>query len=80
MIDSCVWQDYYLIIKLNAERFKFHCHNQLESESITQFVIELKRLGLKCEFGVFLEEGLRDELECGLKKNPNSEEIVGRET
>ena len=52
---------------LVAERFKFHRRIQLESESIAQFVVELKRLALKCEFGVFLEEALRDRLVCGLK-------------
>ena len=52
---------------LVAERFKFHRRSQLESESIAQFVVELKRLALKCEFGVFLEEALRDRLVCGLK-------------
>ena len=52
---------------LIAERFKFHRRNQLESESIAQFVVELKRLALKCEFGVFLEEALRDRLVCGLR-------------
>ena len=52
---------------LIAERFKFHCRNQLESESV-QFVVELKRVALKCEFGVFLEEALRDRLVCGLRK------------
>ena len=55
---------------LIAERFKFHRRNQLESESIAQFVVELKRLALKCEFGVFLEEALRDRLVCGLKNVP----------
>ena len=52
---------------LIAERFKFHRHNQLESESVAQFVVELKRLALKCDFGAFLEEALRDRLVCGLK-------------
>ena len=52
---------------LIAERFKFHRRNQLESESVAQFVVELKRLALKCEFGAFLEEALRDRLVCGLK-------------
>ena len=30
-------------------------------------MVELKRLALKCEFGVFLEEAFRDRLVCGLK-------------
>ena len=52
---------------LIAERFIFHRWNQLESESVAQFVVELKRVALKCEFGVFLEEALWDRLVCGLK-------------
>ena len=52
---------------LIAERFKFHRRNQHESETVAQFVVELKRLALKCEFGTFLEEASRDCLVCGLK-------------
>ena len=52
---------------LIAESFKFHRLNQHESETVAQFVVELKRLALKCEFGTFLEEALRDRLLCGLK-------------
>ena len=47
--------------------FKFHRRNQHESETVAQFVVELKRLALKCEFETFLEEALRDRLVCGLK-------------
>ena len=52
---------------LIAERFKFHRRNQHESETVAQFVVELKRLALKSEFGTFLEEALRDRLVRGLK-------------
>ena len=50
-----------------AERFKFHRRNQHETETVAQFVVELKRLALKCEFRTFSEEALRDRLVCGLK-------------
>ena len=30
-------------------------------------MVELKRLAFKCEFGLFLEEALRDRLVCGFK-------------
>ena len=50
-----------------TEPFKFHRRNQHGSETVAQFVVELKRLALKCEFGTFLEEALRDRLLCGLK-------------
>ena len=52
---------------LVAERVKFHCRNQHESKTIAHFVVELKRLAFKCEFGTFSEEALRDRLVCGLK-------------
>ena len=31
------------------------------------FVVKLKRLSLKCEFGMFLEEALHNRLVCGLR-------------
>ena len=52
---------------LVAESFKFHRLNQHESETVAHFVVDLKRLALKCEFGSFLEETLRDRLVCGLR-------------
>ena len=52
---------------LIAERYKFHRRNQHESETVAQFVVELKRLALKSEFGTFLEEVLRGRLVWGLK-------------
>ena len=38
---------------LIAKRFKFNRRNQHESETFAQFVVELKRLAFKCEFGTF---------------------------
>ena len=52
---------------LIAEGFKVHRRNQHKSETVAQFVVELRRLALKCEFGTFLKEALRDRLVCGLK-------------
>ena len=50
-----------------AEWFKFYRRDQLEGKSIVQFVLELKRLSFKCEFGLFLEEAMHDRLVCGLR-------------
>ena len=44
---------------LITERFKFHRRNQLGSETVAQFVVELKQLALKCEFGSFWEKHYR---------------------
>ena len=54
------------------ERFKF----QLESEWVAQFMVDLKQLALKYEFGVFLEEVLRDRLVCGLKNIQIQKELL----
>ena len=38
-----------------AERFHFHRRNQASSESISDYVAELRRLATHCEFGDYLE-------------------------
>ena len=50
-----------------AERFKFHQRNQSESESVVQYLAELRKLAKTCEFKAFLEEALRDRFVCGLR-------------
>ena len=50
-----------------AQRFHFHRRNQLPTESITEFVAELRRLSIHCSFGANLDEALRDRLVCGLR-------------
>ena len=50
-----------------AERFKFHTRSQKEGESISDYIVALKKLATKCEFGQFLSEALRDRLVCGLR-------------
>ena len=64
---------------LIAERFKFHRQNQHESETVAQFVVELKRLALKCEFGTFFQRSVTGPSRLWIKKRANSEEAVGRE-
>ena len=49
-----------------AERFKFHCRNQGENESVAQYLAELRKLSENCQFGEYLEQALRDRLVCGL--------------
>lgn len=50
-----------------AERFRFHKRNQEECESVSQFVAVLKRLSEHCEFGLSLNDTIRDRLVCGLR-------------
>ncbi|XP_042150116.1 uncharacterized protein LOC121838113 [Ixodes scapularis] len=50
-----------------AERCKFNRRIQLDHESVEDFIIELKHLARKCNFGVFLQDALRDRLVAGIK-------------
>ena len=45
-----------------AERHKFSTASQGESESVSEFIIRLKKLTLTCSFGEFLSQTLRDRL------------------
>ena len=49
-----------------AERFHFHKRHQQPTETIAEFVAELKRLARTCEFGDFLDQALRDQFVCGV--------------
>lgn len=49
-----------------AERRKFWTAYQGEGESVSAFVVRLKKLSSTCNFGAFLEEALRDRLVSGL--------------
>ena len=49
-----------------AERHKFWTASQEENESVSDFVVRLKKLASTCSFGAFLEEALRNRLVSGL--------------
>ena len=49
-----------------AERHKFWTASQGESESVSEFVVRLKKLASTCSFAEFLSKALRDRLVSGL--------------
>ena len=49
-----------------AERFGFYQRLQRDSESIANYMAELRRLSKHCDFGDYLDTELRDQLLCGL--------------
>lgn len=51
-----------------AERFRFYKRQQQPSETMADYIAELRRLATTCEFGTFLDEALRDKFVCGLFK------------
>ena len=52
-----------------AERYYFYCRDQLENETITEYLAELRKLTLNCDFKDFLDQALRDRFVCGLQNN-----------
>ena len=50
-----------------AEQFHFHWWNQTTGESITDYVVELRRLSAHCKFADYLNQALWDRLVCGLR-------------
>ena len=50
-----------------AENYRFYKRDQQESESVSDFVVMLKKLASTYEFGTFLSEALRDRFVCGLR-------------
>ena len=52
---------------VTAERFHFHRQNQLSTESLADYVAELRRISAHCDFGDHLNNALHDRLLCGLR-------------
>ncbi|XP_077538631.1 uncharacterized protein LOC144151455 [Haemaphysalis longicornis] len=50
-----------------TERYRFNQRRQEAHESVTKFVVELKKLAATCEFGASLEDALRDRLIAGIQ-------------
>ncbi|KAJ8047536.1 hypothetical protein HOLleu_06562 [Holothuria leucospilota] len=62
-----------------AERFRFHKRDQRSDETIAAYLVELKKLASKCEFGNSLTESLRDCLVCGLTNPQIQKRLLSEE-
>lgn len=52
-----------------AERFRFDKRDQKEGESIQDYVAQLRKLSLYCDFKGELKDKLKDRLVCGIKNH-----------
>ncbi len=59
-----------------AERFYFHQRSQGPSESVAEYVAELRRLATHCKFADFLNDALRDRLVCGLLSASSQKKLL----
>ncbi|XP_061131472.1 uncharacterized protein LOC133171215 [Syngnathus typhle] len=49
-----------------AERFRFHKRNQSRTETVSEYIAELRKLAEHCQFRDGLSDALRDRFVCGL--------------
>jgi len=59
-----------------AERFNFHRRQQAKGESVAEYISELRKLTLHCEFGSYLNEALRDRFVCGLRSEATQKKLL----
>ena len=52
-----------------GDRYKFNARNQGKNESISDYVVAIKKLAATCEFGSHLHERLRDRFVSGILSN-----------
>nr|XP_037289492.1 uncharacterized protein LOC119183147 [Rhipicephalus microplus] len=50
-----------------TESYKFFTRNQLAGESVNEFLVEIRKIASRCNFGSALDRMLRDRIVCGLR-------------
>lgn len=59
-----------------AERYTFSRRNQLDHESVSDYIATLKRLSIHCEFGASLNDYLRDRLVSGIRSESTKQRLL----
>ena len=59
-----------------TEHFKFFKRMQKPSETVVEFMSELRALAKWCNFGEYLKTALRDQFVCGLKDSKCQQELL----
>lgn len=52
-----------------VQRFKFDSRTKKPTETVTEYVAELRRLAQDCNYGTTLDQMLRDRLVCGIEED-----------
>ena len=61
-----------------VERFHFGTCYQKQDESISDFIVTLKKLSIHCNYGEFLNRALRDRFVCGLNNPKIQNKLLNR--
>lgn len=65
---------------ITVERHKFFTRSQKEGESIEQYVLELKKIAITCEFGSLCDDLIKDRLVCGVASTAIRERLLREES
>ena len=61
---------------ITAEHFHFHRRDQLPTETVAEYVAQLRRLSVNCEFEAHLDDALCDHLVCGLRSKAMQKRLL----
>ena len=59
-----------------ASRFYFYCRDQAAEESVADYMAELRRLAVLCDFRDFLNDALWDRLVCRLRNEGAQKQLL----
>lgn len=61
-----------------AASYKFFARDQAANESVRDYVVELRKLADKCNFGTSLDRMLRDRIVCGIRNRAVQQTLLER--
>ena len=73
---SALLKHYDLKPLVIGERFRFYQRFQKAGESIADYMVDLRRLSIRCEFGDFLGQALRDIFVCGVRNEALQKKLL----
>ena len=50
-----------------SKQFHFYKRSQKPKETVTEFLADLRKLSISCEFGNYLDQALRDRFVCRVR-------------
>ena len=62
-----------------GEHFHFYKRSQRATESVAEFQADLRKLSIRCEFGDFLDQAIRDSFVCGVKSDTIQKKLLAED-
>lgn len=62
-----------------GERFHFYKRSQKPNETVAEFLADLRKLSIRCEFGTFLDQALRDRFVCGVRNETMQKKLLAED-